>query len=91
MAEKNIKFLKNTRGGLNDDVFCDGYVYVQKTNLKTAGKKSCCFRCVNKTKCHGTISFVTSIIDGENSAKMHRWMISEWHRGDSCDCGDKHG
>ena len=64
-SEANIMYVKNNKG--SNHIFYDGYVYSQKTNLITAGKKSCCYRCANKSKCSSSISLLTGILDGTNS------------------------
>ena len=49
---------------------CRGYVYTKKTNLLTAGKKSCLFRCGNRTSsfvCSSSISLKTDVLNNVNS------------------------
>ena len=67
MNTNEVITIKNNRG--NVSIYYDGYRYLKKTNLVTAGKKSCALRCLNR-KCQPSISFETNVVGGINCIKV---------------------
>lgn len=61
-----ISYVRNNTGRM--DIAFEGYVFSQKTNLKTEGNKCCLYRCKNKAHCSSSISLVTrkSMLTGFN-------------------------
>lgn len=69
MNTDEIITIKNNYGNIS--IFYIGYRYSKKTNLATAGKRSCAFRCINrKASCQSSISLETNVVDGINSIKV---------------------
>ena len=57
--------IKNQKG--NNSLYYEGYLFTQKTNLAKAEKRSCAYRCQNKTGgCHSSVSVATRVDEGVN-------------------------